>query len=397
VKNTQDITANDVHFLGLQKSFGVREFYVELIDKIVEQMPRQFSGPVTILEDPGRSISCNSESDERSPRIVLGGGLEGHFEHPYNPISRSFWGARGYLTLNRLPRQKYREVVIGELAILASRLDSDEYASSDILYVGTGTEVRTEDFFNELSSIGSDYVSVTDGLAPLVGRVKSARLVISDGVIGLAVADSFGVPSVWHRDGSSPSRVFQVMDYLSGVNRPLHQHVSTIPSSRGTLEKKSRVASSVLVMSQIRKLEENLNELVDLQTSVGPSDTLFEPILLQEEAVYVPLHGNGINAGALEFEYSYSGDKKKQQVVVSLDLVSRFSDISEVDRLPNLGKSGRSDIGFYRYLDLMQGTGKVDFPIALPDGFHCKGFRILRWHDPNSKIQFQQVTAAKFR
>ena len=176
VKHTQDKAENDAQFLGLQKSFGEKEFYDDLIDSIVNSLPGGFSDPITILENPSDSIGSNAILNERTSRIVLGGGYFTHFERPYQPINRSFWGVRGYLSLNRVPKHIGRELVIGELAILASRLSFVESPPSDILYVRIGSDVRSDEFFNGLVDIGADYVSLSAGLDTVVSRIRSARL-----------------------------------------------------------------------------------------------------------------------------------------------------------------------------------------------------------------------------
>jgi len=395
----QNETSNDAMFMGMQRAYDSSELYRDLIGALIKHELGGSISDVPILLNPSEPLDSIREPANKRVglQVVLGGGIAGPFSNASGDKIRAYFGLRGYLTLNRLNQLVSPDACIGELGILACRLPVDSHLDSDILYVSTSDLMKTSEFLDSLENLGAKRVGIEDGLETLLEHVKGANLVISDGVIGLALADSFGVPNVWHRTSKSDSNAFQVMDYLSGVRRPLHQWLNFIPTEKRVVEKRARVASQNLIGCQGQRLLDRLDEILKVQASFVPTEVLESPVQLLDGPVNASFFDDGIQAGKVEIEYEYLGSQENRQILVSMDLASNLgTPIQDIEKLPGLGKSSRSDIGFFKYINLMSGIEKTEVLVDLPDGIRCRGIRVLRWSDKNSEIRIRKITLLKY-
>lgn len=391
-------TAIDAQYIGLQASYGKSDFYAELVEKTLEKHAGVRDRKLSILENPGNPIGSTHDYPERShtPRVILGGGLDGHFAKASKINNLTYLGVRGFLTLNRIPNIDREEICIADLALLTPYLDIESESNHDILYVQTEALSDPVPLREALEEIGAGFVSINDGLEGILNNVKGARLVISDGPIGIAVADSLGVPNVWHKRATDRNVEFQVLDYLSGVRRPLHQRMSVIPRSRQQVEKQTRVADIELVRSQAQSLLTSLKKAHELQILFEPASLLGEGKELYEEPIYTEIPIKGVQTANLEIEYEYAGAKNRRQILVALDLESSNIDLNSVEEIPKLLKSSRPEIGFFRYVSFGQEAGTAEMRIDLPEGIRCRGFRVFRWSDKEARIHIRNLTLHRF-
>lgn len=400
----QGESSADAIYLGVQRAAGSAEFYVELLDSISASLLGENREFLSILENPSKPLSVRGSTRKlqpQSPSVVLGGGFENAFGRIPEVTNRVYFGVRGYLTLNRLPSEVEANATIGELALLASRLQIPSSTTSNLLYVHVNSKPLSQELIAHLRKIGADLISLDQGLEYVVSRVRGSELIISDGVIGLAIADGFGIPNVWHQVSANSTTQFQVIDYLLGVERPAHLKILAIPFDRALVEKKARIAERNIVENQINDLVGALEKIAELYASFMPTEVVSVPVAISSEAFYASISGGPVQAGKFQFDYSYLGGKTDRQVVVSFDLKfnteQKNADIALGERLPYLFKSPREDIGYYRYLDLDNGRGRAEILFELPDGIVCRGIKLLRWSDPDGQIEILRITHTKFR
>lgn len=80
----------------------------------------------------------------------------------------------------------------------------------------------------------------TDDLDAVCATLLNARVVISQSLHGLIMADALGVPNVWYQDEALHSGgIFKFLDYFSSVGRPPQLSVSqlNVPYARLTIER----------------------------------------------------------------------------------------------------------------------------------------------------------------
>lgn len=392
-------TAIDAKFVGIQTSYSATDFYADLVEKALEKHSDGGGRKLSILNDPSEPISSthNSHVGSRSPRVILGSGLNGPFGRASKTDNLSFRGVRGFLTLNRLPCIDTEETCIGDLAVLSASLDAESGINHGILYVQTESSAESESLRESLEPLGAGFVSIADGFASLLENTKGARTVISDGVIGLAVADSFGIPNVWHQRSADRSVEFQVLDYFSGVRRPLHNRLRSIPQCLNLIEKQSRVASPELIHSQSLDLLTSLKEILELQISLEPAVLLESKRQLFDEPIRAEIPVKGVQSGKIEIDYEYTGTESRRQILVALDLESDVIDFDTVEEIPKLQKSSRPEIGFFRYVSFKHEVGTAELRIDLPEGVLCRGISVFRWSDKEYEIYISSLTLHRYR
>lgn len=395
VQNIQIDALDDAAFLGVQRRAGEAGFYDELLEAVCSSVLGVPSKSISILENPTRKLSAQTDSGPKPyslPRVVLGGGLQNPYENPPVNSSLQYFGVRGYLTLNRLPNELEQKVVVGELGILASRLDIIPETTSDVVYAYSASQSPSGELLNRLDQIGAELVTFAEGTSSVLRKVKGAKLVISDGVIGLAVADGFGIPNVWHEGGASLGSKFQVMDYLEGVERASHLSLIVLPTEQEKIYKNARVANPLIIGSQCEQLIDRLEEAVRLQALHSPSDLIESSVNIDSKLLELPFPTSNAKSGKVELEYSYEGDKATRQMIMSFDLEAEGSiDIDGIGQIPKLYKSPNSDIGFYRYLTLERGNGNTAFVYDLPEGIVCRGIRVMKWADAEGELRADKI------
>ena len=399
MENLQHGLANDASFMGLIRSKSSTDFYNELLEKVTELHFEGDGYGLEVIEDPSKPIgavaSVSGEGSRR--RVVFGGGLSGNRQQISGESHQDFYAVRGYLTLNRLANLSNDGIVVGEPAILSSLLDLPPIKSDRVLYVRTSLQYDSSSLMQDVSILGAGFVGFDEHLETLIQRIKGAEIVISDGVIGLAIADAFGVPNVWHQNSNSNSNAFQVMDYFSGVGRPLHQKLSVIPTDRSVIHKHSRIASAERIEELTQGLLKQMESIRSLQKSFEPVGVLDSAQQLGAHSIQAPLPEKGIHAGKLEIEYRYSGDKDSRQILLSPELVLEDGrNLEELEKLPGFYKSSNAEVGFFQYIHLEKGAAKAEVQINLPGKVWCRGFRIMRWSDRDAEISISKITLHKF-
>lgn len=389
--NVQEVDEDDSAYLGVQGQAGVSGFYVELLEKISQNILNRSDSGLSRVENPENSLSLLSKpgvAEFAQPNIVVGGGFQDFYEKYAEDPDRKILGVRGFLTLNRLPSDIEANAVVGEIALLASKLDFELAGTSKYIYVSSAVEPPQDSLFDELKQLGFDLVSLDEGLERVSGAIKGAELVIADGVVGLAIADGFRVPNVWHNNSSSPALSFQIKDYLLGVGRAPNIGLLSIPGDISQIWRKSRVADLETIDRHCR----DLVRVLEIASKFAPSHLIESEVQLTSSTELPPFVSGESNQGRLEFEYSYYGQKERRQVLVSFDLYSQDgTDISELDEIPKLLKSQREEIGFFRYLTLEDETGTKELRYALPAGIYCRGIRLFKWAEPESVISMKSI------
>lgn len=105
--------------------------------------------------------------------------------------------------------------------------------------------------------------------------------------------------------------------------------------------------------------------------------------------VEVPASNMSIEVKHLFPEYS-----SKRQALVSFDIVDRFGNsIDSQLEIPGLGKSSKSAIGFYKYLDSEPESSSTSFDISLPDGFFLNSLTIRRFGLKSKPFEVKSVLA----
>src|SRR5699024_3130772 len=168
-------------------------------------------------------------------------------------------------------------------------------------YVSSAVEPPQDSLFDELKQLGFDLVSLDEGLERVSGAIKGAELVIADGVVGLAIADGFRVPNVWHNNSSSPALSFQIKDYLLGVGRAPNIGLLSIPGDISQIWRKSRVADLETIDRHCR----DLVRVLEIASKFAPSHLIESEVQLTSSTELPPFVSGESNQGRLEFEYSY--------------------------------------------------------------------------------------------
>lgn len=382
---------NDADFLGIQRQTGAAGFYTELLEAVAIDRLGKPSGVLAQVGDPSRSLALQEElfdSTLNSQNVVIGGGLTGPYEKIPNLPNRSYLGVRGFLTLNRLPNEVESKVVVGELALLSADLNIPAASSSPILYVSCESDLSNESTGEALDKVDAEFVSLDDGLDRVIGKIQSASVVISDGVIGLSIADAFGIPNVWHDAASSSVDEFQVMDYLLGVGRPTHLKLLEIPIERRAIERKTRTANPRVIEDSRERIITALSEAA----KYAPTELIDAPLMLNGEPAAMSFGSGNSKKGRLEFNYAYDGEKERRQAIVSFELAKiDGTEITSIEEIPKLLKSQREEIGFFRYLSFEKGEGTKVLAYDLPEGICCTGIRLIKWSDSSSQIRFENV------
>lgn len=396
MEQSSEFALEDSKFLGIQQPAGQFAFYEDLLSRIAVSLlgiSREDIGIVKNQSIPLETMKDAFGGQSKAPSIVLGGGFDSIFGHQSEMANIKCLALRGYLSLNRVPRDLEASTVIGEMAILAASLRFEEAEPCDILYVSERTQPIDSESLDLLKGLGAEIVYLDEGIDRIVGKIRAARLVIADGVIGLAISDAHGVPNVWHGGGTQSPTWYQVMDYYSGVERALHLRIGCIPTDEQTIKKRVRVADQSIIGAQARELLRLLRETAKLQTAFSPRTLLDEELDIGGTPQRISIYEEPVRAGKIAFTYSYKGEKPNRQVVVSFDLHSSDAESStKISKVSTFNRSKRKDIGFYRYLNLQPGVNQAEMTFDLPHGMSCGGVTILRWADTEAAISFLEMT-----
>lgn len=401
MKLNEEENALDAVYLGVQKPAGIKELYQDLLNSIVNSELGVTEEAVSLLSIPNISVSAQLGRTGEGlidRHVVLGGGLHSPYEKLDGAYKHFILGVRGFLTLNRLSRVVEENAVVGELAILSSKLDIEAGKPTNLLYVGALPSLNEGPLSSDLRELGASTVSIADGLEAVIRSVKAAELVISESFVGLAIADSFGVPNIWYGNSFHSPEGFQVRDYLSGVDRATHLRISHIPSHLEIISRRARTAKASIVEQQADNLLQILRDLPTLKASLQPVEVLEEPRDVDSDGFVFEFPEVPMNSGLFEFDYSFAGEKSSRQLVASFDLVFEGTKgSSDLEQLPDFWRSPRTDIGWYQYIDLQRGAGHYRLVFELPEGVLCRGLRLLRWAGKDASIKLSKITQTRLR
>ena len=148
------------------------------------------------MTKPGQTKFCgpNSSGLDITNSIVCGLGLNKHQEPVGQPIYIT--SLRGHLTKEVLQHRGIScPQLLGELALLTSKF----YQS----------DVQTKETVALIRLIGGE------SLEQLVDRIHQSRIIASDQVLPLAIAQSYGIKNVWVKLPDSEINDFELHDYYS--------------------------------------------------------------------------------------------------------------------------------------------------------------------------------------
>lgn len=155
---------------------------------------------------------------------IVGSGLM----HPVTSIEgldrARVYSVRGYLTRQLLEHSLPSKPLLGDPGLLASKLTTlsprHEYTYGLIPH---HSRVTSNDFLSRFKMLESvkliDFR--TDDIDTTIEQMLSCKIILSQGLHGLIIADSLGLPNVWvNTDTLHKGGEFKFYDYFSTVRRP---------------------------------------------------------------------------------------------------------------------------------------------------------------------------------
>lgn len=180
------------------------------------------------------AYSSRNRHEVGSPIGVLGSGLINSRVQMLPNDDVKLYGVRGYFTQSCIDSANVDAVGVGDVGLLAGLLeqrqtfDGPEYDVGLIPHISHYSREWIEAHSNNLNSVRVLDIRTSD-LRQFIADMRSCRVIVSESLHGLIIADSIGMPNVWLSDSElSPpgSGRFKFYDYFSTVARPFGMRIS---------------------------------------------------------------------------------------------------------------------------------------------------------------------------
>lgn len=163
------------------------------------------------------SVSRAAHRAKRSnPLIVWGSGLMKNDIRPLhasiNPVS-----VRGHLTKSALKLDEH--ITTGDPGIISRSMFSSMPKKYKWGVVPHFTHIKNKALHQWCRDSNSCFINPTEDVKNVISKISSCHGIISSSLLGLIVADSYGIPCIWLNMKSHDEHEFKFQDYCSGVGR----------------------------------------------------------------------------------------------------------------------------------------------------------------------------------
>ncbi|GAB3595807.1 hypothetical protein CFAEC_05255 [Corynebacterium faecale] len=377
-----------INYFGLNSDSASDGFYKALFGEYFGNQSLRDDEALNIIVSPSDdlvTVDGDHGDDTKRRTIVFGSGFKAPLDRIPTDSALDFSAVRGYLTLNRLPAVVERSATVGDPALLAVDLLGEVARGGnglgiilDVADRNFETNSTTEKSLNALAATVIPLSSFQEiGLIETIEYIAKLDYIISDNVVGLAIADSLRIPSAWFDRGEVGSTRFEVMDYFSSVSRAMAAVVKEIPRTADALAKKTRLAAFSAVderMSMLRNEVDRVRGLLDSK----PVELLREQVRIADELrLEIPAKSGKMILELAVEDWTHFSEK---QYLISFDLVSTDNRAGKVrGSVPGFFLSQNPNVGYYKYLVLSPDDKPVTMAVDFPEAIACVGLRIRKW------------------